>query len=66
VTARVPTFNLSVWCFKYVNNAISMAKAMRTIRAARKEIREDTRVTVVCVENDKASATKITAVANRE
>jgi hypothetical protein len=63
VTVCVPTFNLSVWCFKYANNAISMAKAMRTIRAARNEIREDTRVTVVCVEKDKTNAKKITTVA---
>ena len=45
---------------------MSMAKAMRTMRAARNDIREDTRVTVVCVEKDKTNAKKITTVANRE
>jgi hypothetical protein len=42
---------------------MSIANAISVRRAARKETSEDTRVTVVCVENDRRKAMNVTAVA---
>jgi len=55
---RVPTS-----CLTNANRAISMANAMRVRRAAKNEVREARRVTVMWVENERRRAMNETAAA---
>lgn len=47
------------------NNAISMAKAIKVMRAAMKDRIDAMRVTVIWVEKDRRNARKVTAAAGR-
>jgi hypothetical protein len=53
-------------CLTSANNAISMAKAIKVMRAAVKDRRDAIRVTVMCVEKDRRNAMNVTAAARRE
>jgi len=53
----------SISCFTRANRAISMAKAMRVSKAARKDSSDAISVTVTCDENAKTNARNVTAVA---
>jgi len=59
----VTSGSFATWCFTKAYSAISQAKAISVMNAARNEVNEDRRVTVTCCENDIAKAMKVTAVA---
>lgn len=50
-------------CFTNAKSAMSMAKAMRVMSAARKDTIDASNVTVMCEDKDKSRAMKMTPVA---
>ena len=51
-------------CFTNAKSAMSMAKAMRVMSAARKDTIDASNVTVMCEDKDKSRAMKMTPVAD--
>jgi len=58
-----PLARSPIWSLTKAKRAMSMANAIRVRKAARKEVREEKRVTVVWVENERRKAINVTAVA---
>lgn len=60
---RAFTSKLFISCLTRASNAISTAKAMRVMRAAKNEMRDARRVTVKWVDRERRNATKETPAA---
>ena len=58
-----PILRLFIACLTSTNRAISMAKAISVSAAAKNDTMDARSVIVMCVEKDRRSATKVTAVA---
>jgi hypothetical protein len=63
VLERTPV-SFFISCFTNAKSAMSIAKAMRVMSAARKDTIEASNVTVMCEDKDKSRAMKMTPVAD--